>query len=78
MRIRFVEGGVAEERPVAIVWGDVEEPVELLDERLDERDGERRRRLRLRLEDGSVLDVSRPMPEGEWPDREWQIDRERA
>ena len=93
VRIRFVEGGVAEERPVAIVWGDVEEPVELLDERLDERDGERRRRLRLRLEDGSVLDVSRPWSDGgwpddewpdrdwpdrEWPDREWQVDRERA
>jgi hypothetical protein len=70
--IRFVEGAVAEERPVGIAWGNVEEPVELLDERLDERDGERRRRLRLRLEDGSVLDVSKP-----WPDGDWIVDRER-
>ena len=72
IRIRFVEGGIAEERPVGIDWGDVREPVELLDERLDERDGERRRRLRLRLQDGSVLDVSKA-----WPDGEWDVDRER-
>jgi len=72
IRIRFVEGGSAEERPVGIVWGTVEEPVELLRERLEEQDGKRRRRLRLALEDGSVLDVSRP-----WPDGEWTVDRER-
>ena len=71
VRIRFVEGGSAEERPVAIAWGDVTEPVELLDERLDERDGERRRRLRLLLEDGSILDVSRALPDGAW-----DVDRE--
>ena len=72
VRIRFVAGGAADERPVAIAWGDVEEPVELLDERLDERDGARRRRVRLRLQDGSVLDVS-----AAWPDGEWVVDRER-
>ena len=72
VRIRFVEGGSAQERPVAIAWGDVEEPVELLDERLDDRDGARRRRLRLRLQDGSVLDVSTA-----WPDGDWMVDRER-
>jgi MFS family permease len=71
--IRFVEGGSAQERPVAIAWGDVVEPVEVLDERLDERDGARRRRLRLRLEDGSVLDVSKA-----WPDGDWDVDRERG
>ncbi|HSL11997.1 MAG TPA: MFS transporter [Actinomycetota bacterium] len=72
LRIRFVEGGSAEERPVAIAWGDVVEPVDLLDERLDERDAERRRRLRLRLQDGTVLDVSRRLAGGEW-----EVDRER-
>jgi predicted MFS family arabinose efflux permease len=72
LRIRFVEGGSAEERPIGIVWGDVEEPVELIDERLEERDGERRRRLRLRLEDGSIIDVSKPMLDGAW-----DVDRER-
>ena len=72
VRIRFVAGAQAEECPVAIAWGGVEEPVELLDERLDERDGARRRRVRLRLQDGSVLDVS-----AAWPDGEWVVDRER-
>jgi hypothetical protein len=71
VRIRFVEGSPAEERPIGIVWGDVTEPVELLDERLDERDGERRRRLRLRLRDGSIVDVSRLLPDGDW-----DVDRE--
>lgn len=72
IRIRFVEGGAAEERPVGIVWGSVEEPVALLDERLEERGGVRTRRLRLRLADGSVLDVHAP-----WPDGRWTVDRER-
>jgi MFS family permease len=72
VRIRFVAGGSADERPTAIAWGDVVEPIELLDERLDERDGARRRRLRLRLQDGSVLDVS-----SAWPQGHWVVDRER-
>jgi predicted MFS family arabinose efflux permease len=73
IRLRFYEGGRAEERPVAILWGGVEEPVEVLREWLEERDGERRRCFRLSLQDGSVLDVSRPEPDGQW-----RIDRERG
>jgi MFS family permease len=72
VRFRFSEDGRAEERPLAIVWGGVEEAVEVLDDHLEERDGERRRSLRLALQDGTVLDVSRPEPAGPW-----RIDRER-
>ncbi len=72
IRLRFYEGGRAEEWPRAVVWGGVEEPVEVRRTWLDERDGIRRRRFSLLLQDGTVLDVSRPDP----GDR-WSIDRER-
>jgi MFS family permease len=70
--LQWVDGGKVEERPVAIRWGAAEERVETLRDWLEERDGERRRGLRLRLTDGTVLDVSRPEPSGPW-----RIDRER-
>jgi predicted MFS family arabinose efflux permease len=69
--IRFSEGAKAEEWPRALVWGGVEEPVEVVRSWNEERDGVRLRRFRLALQDGSVLDVSRAEPDGRW-----RIDRE--
>jgi predicted MFS family arabinose efflux permease len=66
LRLRFVEGARAEEWPRAVVWGGVEEAVEVERSWLEERDGVRRRRFRLLLDDGTVLDVSRGEPDGEW------------
>ena len=68
----FVEGGRAEEWPRAIRWGAAMEPVEVLRSWIDERGGGRRRCFRIRLDDGSVLDISRPEPDGVWT-----VDRER-
>jgi predicted MFS family arabinose efflux permease len=68
----FVEGGRAEEWPRAIRWGGAEEPVEVLRSWIDERADGRRRCFRIRLDDGSVLDIGRPEPDGVWT-----IDRER-
>ena len=68
----FVEGGRAEEWPRAIRWGAAEEPVEVLRSWVDERAAGRRRCFRIRLRDGSVLDIGRPEPDGTWT-----IDRER-
>jgi MFS family permease len=48
VRVRFVEGGRAEETPRALVVGGEEEPVELVSSSLVERDGQRLRRFRLR------------------------------
>lgn len=71
IRLRFVEGARAEEWPRAVVWGGVEEPVEVLRTALDEHEGVRVRRFRLSLADGTVIDVSRDEPDGDW-----RIDRE--
>jgi hypothetical protein len=71
IRVRFFEGARAEEWPRTIVWGGVEEPVDVLRTALEERDGVRTRRFRLALADGTVIDVSRDEPEGQW-----RIDRE--
>jgi len=68
----FVEGARAEEWPRAIRWGAAEEPVEVLRSWIDERADGRRRCFRIRLGDGSVLDIGRPEPDGTWT-----IDRER-
>ena len=64
--IRFSEGAKAEEWPRAVVWGGVEEPVEVMRSWNEERDGVRMLRFRLALQDGSVLDVSRVEPDGSW------------
>jgi MFS family permease len=69
--LRFTEGGRADEWPRAVVWGGVEEPVEVVRTALDEREGVRTRRFRLSLADGTVLDVSCEEPGGDW-----RIDRE--
>jgi MFS family permease len=69
--LRFTEDGRADEWPRAVVWGGVEEPVEVVRTALDEREGVRTRRFRLSLADGTVLDVSCEEPGGDW-----RIDRE--
>jgi hypothetical protein len=71
IRLRFAEGARAEEWPLSVTWGGVEETVEVVRTVLDERAGVRVRRFRLRLADGTVLDVSRDEPDGDW-----RIDRE--
>jgi MFS family permease len=71
LRIRFYEGGRAEEEPRALTWGGAEETVTVERRWLDERYGERRMRYRLALEDGTVIEVSR----GEG-DPGWRLDRE--
>jgi MFS family permease len=71
IRLRFAEGARAQEWPRDVIWGGVEESVEVVRTALDERDGVRTRRFRLELADGTVLDVSRDEPDGDW-----RIDRE--
>jgi MFS family permease len=55
--VRFYAGGRAEETPRSVVVGGDEEPVEVVGSWTEERDGERRRRFRLRTGDGTLLDV---------------------
>jgi MFS family permease len=69
--LRFHEGARAEEWPRAVVWGGVEEPVEVVRSGLVERDGLRFRTFRLAMTDGTTIDVSSPEPGGSWA-----IDRE--
>ena len=71
LRLGFYAGGRADEVPRSIVWGGAEERVEVLRSWREERDGERRLAFRLALGDGTVLDVSRPEPDGPW-----RLDRE--
>jgi MFS family permease len=66
LTIRFYEGARAEEEPRAVVWGGVEESVEVERRALEETDGVRRTRLRLRMQDGTVLDVAKIEPDGTW------------
>ncbi len=64
--IRFYEGAKAEERPTVIVWGGVEEPVDVVRSWREERDGVPMSGYRLALQDGTVLDVTRVEPDGGW------------
>jgi predicted MFS family arabinose efflux permease len=64
--LRFYEGGRAEEEPRAIVWGGVEETVDVEARALEETDGTRRMRYRLRMRDGSLIEVSKVEPGGRW------------
>jgi MFS family permease len=66
IRLKFYEGGKAEEVPRSIVWGGVEEPVQVEASWLEERDGQRLTCFRLALADGSTIEVSRPEPAGNW------------
>lgn len=71
IRLRFYEGARAEEWPRAVVWGGVEERVDVRRSWIDERDGVRSARFRLALEDGTLIEVSRTGDAGEW-----RLDRE--
>lgn len=71
LAIRFYEGARAEEWPRTVVWGGVEEKVEVRRSWREERDGERLECFRLALEDGTEIEVSRR--EGS---ETWRLDRE--
>jgi MFS family permease len=64
--LRFYEGARAEEEPRSIVWGGVEESVAVEHRALEETDGIRRMRYRLKMQDGTVIDVSKIEPDGAW------------
>ena len=64
--LRFYAGGRADEEPRAIVWGGVEESVEVEGRSLEETDGIRRMRYRLRMQDGTIVEVSKVEPGGDW------------
>jgi len=69
--IRFYEGARAEEWPRAVLWGGVEETVEVERSWREERNGQRLTCFRLAMEDGTLVDVSKP--EGA---TSWRLDRE--
>ena len=64
--LRFYAGGRAEEEPRAIVWGGVEEAVEVERGALEETDAIRRTRYLLRMQDGTLIEVTRVEPDGPW------------
>jgi MFS family permease len=64
--VRFYAGGRADEVPRALAIGGEEEPVELLKSWMEERDGVRRRRLRVRTMDGFRLDLVSDEQAGRW------------
>jgi MFS family permease len=66
LTLRFYEGSRAEEVPRAVVWGGVEESVEVEQRSLEETDGVRRTRYRLRMLDGTTIEVSKAEPDGAW------------
>jgi MFS family permease len=70
--VRFYSGGRAEEVPRSVVIGGEEEPVKLLGSWTEERNGERLRRLRLGMEDGTRIDVAALSD----PGSRWRIERE--
>jgi MFS family permease len=69
--VRFYEGARADEWPRAVVWGGVEERVDVLRSWIDERDGRRAARFRLALEDGTTIEISKAENE-----RDWRLERE--
>jgi MFS family permease len=66
LSLRFYEGARAEEDPRAVVWGGVEETVEVERRSLEETDGVRKTRYRLRMLDGTTIEVSKVEPDGAW------------
>src|SRR5205085_4301149 len=66
IEVEFYAGGKADEVPRAIRWGGVREVVTVERSWLEERDGVRHARFRLALEDGTRLDVVRPVGEDRW------------
>jgi MFS family permease len=71
IRLSFEPDVGDEARPVRIQWGGVDEPVTVLEVREVTRDGLQHGGFRLRLADGSEVEVSETEPGGPW-----QIDRE--
>jgi MFS family permease len=71
LEVRFYEGGRAEEWPRSVVWGGVEERVDVRRSWIDERNGRRAARFRLELEDGTTIEISRAEEE-----RGWRLERE--
>lgn len=69
--VRFYEGSKAQEWPRAIVWGGVEESVDVVRSWREERNGTQLVCFRLVLRDGGIVDVSRTEPDGAW-----RLDRE--
>jgi MFS family permease len=66
LSLRFYEGARAEEDPRAVVWGGVEETVEVERRSLEDANGVRRTRYRLRMVDGTTIEVSKVEPDGAW------------
>ena len=66
LTLRFYEGSRSEEDPRSVVWGGVEETVEVEHRSLEETDGVRRTRYRLRMLDGTTIEVSKVEPDGVW------------
>jgi MFS family permease len=71
IRIRFYAGAKTEEWPRAVRWGGVEETVSVERSWRELRDGVERSCFRLALEDGTVIEVSKP----DGADR-WRLDAE--
>jgi MFS family permease len=69
--VRFYAGGRADEVPRAVVIGGEEEGVEVLDSRLEQRDGRRLRRFRLRTTFGDVVEIS-----GDEGGDAWRLERD--
>jgi MFS family permease len=69
--VRFYAGGRADEVPRAVVIGGEEEPVEVLASRLEQQDGRRVRRFRLRTTFGDLLEVS-----GDEGGASWRLERD--
>ncbi len=71
VRLRFHEGGRAEEVPRAVSFAGEEQDVQVERSWVEERDGVRRRRFRLRLADGSGMEVA-----GDSDGSRWMLERE--
>jgi MFS family permease len=71
LRVRFYAGSKGEEWPLAVVWGGVEERVEVESSWIEERNGRRAARFRLGLEDGTTIEISKADDE-----RDWRLERE--
>jgi MFS family permease len=71
VRVRFYEGGRAEEVPRSVDFGGEEEPVEVLGSWTEDRSGLRLTRHRLRLANGSAIDIV-----GSPREHRWRVERE--
>ncbi len=72
LEVRTYSGGRADEEVRSVVVGGEESTVTVERSWQEERSGERRLRFRVRLEDGSRMEISRP----DAPTGEWRLDRE--